>query len=276
MKKIMIKSALTVCRQGRGATLTKSIATSAQILAGAVGPTTANTHTADNTSIQRNVTIGFTEAQKHAVAPLTAALTTLPLVEDMEANSAFVRKEFHWPIGKCRTIQAPSTLAYGALSGINDLPILPLVYQWKPGNTPTHLDTGIYNGSFQSPEQQQSISHIRVPGVSMVHYLGPNLGFNGTASRENGVPAVVHTGVPAALLDDITARVSLSNTPNKPTFTANFKLEYLQPVPTNSYVVLDAWVTKIEGRKTFISSYLADARSNKVLVHAQSLFVCAA
>ncbi|KAJ2364925.1 hypothetical protein H4S02_001730 [Coemansia sp. RSA 2611] len=230
--------------------------------------TSASSHALD--TIRGNVTTGFTDAERAAVAPHIDALSELPLVKDMEDNAAFVREGFHWPAGKRRLIQAPSTLAYGALAGTNDLPILPLVYRWTPGNTPNHLNTHIHSASFEGASKPL-LTGIRVPGVSMVQYLGPGLGFNGA-----GCNPPVHTGVPAALLDDVTARVSLSNTPDKPAFTANFKLEYLQPISTDTFVVLDAWITKIEGRKTFVASYLADAQSKTLLVRAQSLFVCAA
>ncbi|PIA19318.1 hypothetical protein COEREDRAFT_27993, partial [Coemansia reversa NRRL 1564] len=82
-----------------------------------------------------------------------------------------------------------------------------------------------------------------------------------------------HTGVITALLDDVTARVSLANASDKPSFTANFQLEYLHSVPTKSFVVMDAWATKVEGRKIFITSYAADPLNGQVFVRAQSLFV---
>ncbi|KAJ1875656.1 hypothetical protein LPJ55_000468 [Coemansia sp. RSA 990] len=174
---------------------------------------------------------------------------------------------FYWPAGT-RRLQAPFSLAYGALATSKDLSLLPLVYRWKPHSLPNHLNLETYNASFMTEPQSS-----KVPGVTTIQYLGPGLGFNGVDGRDPR--GLVHTGVLSALLDDVTARVSLSNTPDKPAFTANFKLEYLHPVAVDSFVVLDAWVTKVDGRKTFIASYIADAITQQVLVKAESLFVCA-
>ncbi|KAJ2903769.1 hypothetical protein GGI21_004388 [Coemansia aciculifera] len=104
----------------------------------------------------------------------------------------------------------------------------------------------------------------------MVQYLGEGLKFKSTTMANM---AAVHPGVAAALLDDITARVSFSNAPDKATFTANLQLDYLEPVRGGSFVVLDAWVTATEGRKTFVAAHLADALSGQILVRARSLFV---
>ncbi|KAJ2384345.1 hypothetical protein GGI23_006951 [Coemansia sp. RSA 2559] len=198
-------------------------------------------------------------------------ISTLPLVQQLVNSNNVVREEFYWPIGKSRIVQAPETLAYGALSGSNALPLVPLVFRWKSGHAPSHLNAEVYNDSFQSTNNRQKWVNARVPGITSVQYLGSNLSFSSTGSCAKEA----HPGVPSALLDEITARVSISNTPNKPTFTANFQLEYVQPVPVGCFVELNAWLTRIDGRKAFIASYVADALSGRVLVKAKSLFVSA-
>ncbi|KAJ2799434.1 hypothetical protein H4R20_004444 [Coemansia guatemalensis] len=144
------------------------------------------------------------------------------------------------------------------------------------GSTPAHLDTDFYNKSFETADLRQQCTGLRTPGLSMVQYLGQDLGFNGITDKSSRKMETVHTGVLAALLDDVTARVSFANASGKPSFTANFQLEYLRPVPTKSFVVMDAWATKVEGRKIFITSYAADPLGGQILVRARSLFVQAA
>ncbi|KAJ2553944.1 hypothetical protein EV175_002756 [Coemansia sp. RSA 1933] len=204
-------------------------------------------------------------------APLMRKIATLPLVQQLANSSSVVREEFYWPLGKVRLVQAPETLAYGALSGDNDLPLAPLVFRWKEGGMPNHINAKIYNASFQSTSDRKQWANVRVPGVTSVQYLGSKLNFSnqGSCSKE------AHPGVASALLDEVTARVSISNTLNKPTFTANFQLDYVRPVPVDRFVELNAWLTRAEGRKVFIYSYVADALSGEVLVTAKSLFVSA-
>ncbi|KAI8326172.1 hypothetical protein GQ54DRAFT_250380, partial [Martensiomyces pterosporus] len=82
-----------------------------------------------------------------------------------------------------------------------------------------------------------------------------------------------HPGVLAVLLDDITARTSMANAPGVMTFTANFQLEYPAPIPTGSFIVMDSWITAIEGRKVFVASRALDAESGQTVALAKSLFI---
>ncbi|KAJ1734781.1 hypothetical protein LPJ61_000890 [Coemansia biformis] len=194
----------------------------------------------------------------------------------MEASCACAREAYFWPLGKRKLRQAPETLMFGALAGSNDLPAPPLVFRWTGAGLPRHVNTAAYNGSFETPEQQRWSAGQRVPGASMVFYLGRNLAFRSTAGGAAGKRAAAHPGVAAMLLDDVTARVCFANTPERPPFTANLQLDYLYTVRAASTVVADAWVTRIDGRKTFVSAYAMDAQSGKLLVRARSLFVSAA
>ncbi|KAJ1900830.1 hypothetical protein LPJ66_001212 [Kickxella alabastrina] len=217
----------------------------------------------------------YTQQRIEETKPILKQLTDLPVTKSLFEQNKAVRKEFHWPAGKRRIVQAPETLTYGALMGSGDLPLVPLVFKWRPRCTPSHVNSNIFGSSFADPQQQQKLSQMQVPGVTMLQYLGPNLGLSGTHGV-SGSPRAVHPGVPTAFIDDVTARVGFSNSIDKPIFTANFQLEYLEPVLTDSFVVMDAWITAVEGRKSYIASYLADATTGKVLVKAKSLFVSAA
>ncbi|KAJ2331302.1 hypothetical protein GGI00_003314 [Coemansia sp. RSA 2681] len=217
----------------------------------------------------------FMKEHRQQAAPLMQRLANLAAVRNMLDGGECVREEFHWPVGMSRMIQAPETLVYGALATIDDLPLVPLVFRWQSGYYPFHLNATAYDNSFKEHAQREQSAKLPVPGLSMVQYLGEGLKFESTAagSSKGAAAPAVHPGVVAALLDDITARVSFSNAPDKAIFTANLQLDYLEPVRGGIFVVLDAWVTAMEGRKTFVAAHLADALSGQILVRARALFV---
>ncbi|KAJ2818541.1 hypothetical protein FBU31_005830, partial [Coemansia sp. 'formosensis'] len=216
----------------------------------------------DRPIIPVDMPLEFTREHQQQVAPLLRRLANLEIVRDMMDGSECVREEFHWPAGMSRMIQATETLVYGALATIDDFPLVPLVFRWQSGGAPRHLNATVYSDSFKEPALREQSAVMPVPGLTMVQYLGEGLNFNSTV-RSGSDTAAVHPGVMAALLDDITARVSFSNGPDKATFTANLQTDYLAPVRGGRFVVLDAWVTMTEGRKTFVAAYLADALSGQ-------------
>ncbi|KAJ2740739.1 hypothetical protein GGI20_005647 [Coemansia sp. BCRC 34301] len=227
----------------------------------------------DRPIIAVDMPLEFTKEHQQQVAPLMRRLANLTAVCNMVDGNECVREEFHWPAGMSRMIQAPETLVYGALATIDDFPLVPLVFRWRGGYTPSHLDATAYGHSFKEHAQREQSAKLPVPGLSMIQYLGEGLKFKSTvADRGPGTAATVHPGVTAALLDDITARVSFSNAPDKATFTANLQLDYLEPVRGGMFVVLNAWVTATEGRKTFVAAHLADALSGQILVRARSFW----
>ncbi|KAJ2374809.1 hypothetical protein IW150_002899 [Coemansia sp. RSA 2607] len=105
--------------------------------------------------------------------------------------------------------------------------------------------------------------------------MGSKIGMSGVVNGVAGELPTVHPGVLTTIIDHFTARLGYSNMPQTPLFTANLQLEYLTPVPTDSFVVMDAWITSMEGRKTVASSYMADALTGQVFVKAKALFVSA-
>ncbi|KAJ2030821.1 hypothetical protein IWW57_000998 [Coemansia sp. S610] len=225
----------------------------------------------DRPIISVDMPIEFTREHQQQVAPLLRQLANLEVVRNMMDGSECVREEFHWPVGMSRMFQTPETLVYGALATIDDFPLIPLVFRWQSGCAPRHLHAMAYEASFKDDGQREQSAAMRVPGLTMVQYVGEGLKFNGTVS--GGGNTTVHPGVLAALLDDITARVTFSNAPDKATFTANLQMDYVEPVRGGSFVVMDAWVTMPEGRKTFVAAYLSDALTGQILVRTRSLFV---
>lgn len=206
---------------------------------------------------------GAAKEYKRQTMPFAERMVSLPLVKGMVAGGECVYEKYYWPAGLIRVIQAPETLAYGALATTDNLPLTPLVFRWCNRCLPSHLNRNEYQSTELSVPEE-----LRTPGLTMVQYLGKGLSFSGTNDQ------AVHPGLVASLLDDITARTSFVNRPNKATFTANFQLEYVaSTIAVDRYVAMDSWITKMEGRKTYVASYLADAASGQVLARAKSLFV---
>jgi acyl-coenzyme A thioesterase PaaI-like protein len=109
--------------------------------------------------------------------------------------------------------------------------------------------------SFRQPNSR----HCFVCGVE--NPFGLHLKFTQTDSGEvtvdfvapvhfQGFPGVVHGGIVAAMLDEITARALMGNDPGKPRFmfTARLELRYRQNVPIGEPLHLVGKVLKDRGR----------------------------
>ncbi|KAJ1850526.1 hypothetical protein LPJ73_003411 [Coemansia sp. RSA 2703] len=201
-------------------------------------------------------------------------MSNIPLVKSLVKQETVDRKEFFWPVKRLWMLQTPETMLFGALSGPNNLPLVPVIFQWRPGCTPAHLNNDIFESCISSTIKQ-GYSQLHVPGVTVVQYMGSKIGMSGVVNGVAGELPTVHPGVLTTIIDHFTARLGYSNMPQTPLFTANLQLEYLTPVPTDSFVVMDAWITSMEGRKTVASSYMADALTGQVFVKAKALFVSA-
>ena len=92
-----------------------------------------------------------------------------------------------------------------------------------------------------------------------------------------GHVGIIHGGLLATLLDEGLARCGFSALPNKIGVTANLNINYRNPAPAGSYVVLKAETTKVEGRKVWVKGrieLLGDTvESGKLLVEAEGLFI---
>ncbi len=88
---------------------------------------------------------------------------------------------------------------------------------------------------------------------------------------------IIHGGLLATLLDEGLARCGFSALPNKIGVTANLNIDYRNPAPAGSYVVLKAETTKVEGRKVWVKGrieLLGDTvKPGKLLAEAEGLFV---
>lgn len=92
-----------------------------------------------------------------------------------------------------------------------------------------------------------------------------------------GHPGIVHGGLLATLLDEGLARTCFPALPNKVGVTASLKIDYRVPCPANSYVVLKARTTKVEGRKAWVKGWIEllgeDDGTGLVLAEAEALFI---
>ncbi|RQM06107.1 hypothetical protein DH86_00003348 [Scytalidium sp. 3C] len=101
-----------------------------------------------------------------------------------------------------------------------------------------------------------------------ISYLGSDL---------CGHPGIVHGGLLATMLDEGLARCCFEALPNKVGMTVNLNINYRNPTPANSFVVLRAKTTKVEGRKAWvegrIETVVGDGETPVVLAEASALFI---
>jgi acyl-coenzyme A thioesterase PaaI-like protein len=114
------------------------------------------------------------------------------------------------------------------------------------------------------------ITFMEAGGKSMtqIFYLGEEL---------CGHPGFIHGGMLATLLDEGLARCCFAALPNKIAMTANLTVNYRRPSPANSYLVLRAHTTKVEGRKAWvdgrIETLVGEGEEPAVLVEANALMI---
>jgi len=93
-----------------------------------------------------------------------------------------------------------------------------------------------------------------------------------------GHPGIVHGGLLATLLDEGLARCCFAALPRKMGVTANLNINYRAPTKADSYIVLRATTTKVEGRKAWVEGRIETLPINEgdtpvVLADATALFV---
>ncbi|KAH8808379.1 putative UPF0644 protein PB2B4.06 [Xylogone sp. PMI_703] len=137
---------------------------------------------------------------------------------------------------------------------------------------PSHQKHSLTIGSLIGPGKivVPPISWIERGGKSLVSisYLGPDL---------CGHPGIVHGGLLATLMDEGLAWCCFGALPNKIGLTANLNINYRNPAPAETYVVLRAKTTKVEGRKAWVEGRIEtlpkDGEQPVVLVEATALFI---
>ena len=150
------------------------------------------------------------------------------------------------------------------------------------------------------PEYTEARPHMKIPPHLRIHHLTsglltgpgrlvvPPLGFFEAGGRSAvmvfylgadlcGHPGVVHGGALATIIDEGLARSCFHALPNKIGMTANLSINYRAPIPADSFVVLRATTTKVEGRKAWVQGRLESLpmgnEAPKVFVEASGLFI---
>ncbi|KAI1133653.1 Thioesterase/thiol ester dehydrase-isomerase [Nemania abortiva] len=92
-----------------------------------------------------------------------------------------------------------------------------------------------------------------------------------------GHPGIIHGGLLATMLDEGLARCCMAALPHKVGMTANLNVNYRSPAKADSYVVLRATTTRVEGRKAWvearIETLVGEGETPVVLAEATALFV---
>ncbi|KAF9947395.1 hypothetical protein BGZ70_002698 [Mortierella alpina] len=126
-----------------------------------------------------------------------------------------------------------------------------------------HLTAGTLRGDDKlgvAPALFQSLDESRV--LSVLH-VGRGL---------CGHPNIVHGGLLATMLDEITAMTAIPNLPGKTGFTANLNINYRHPCIADQFIVAHSEVTSLEGRKAFVKATLTTL-DGTLLADATALFI---
>ncbi|TRX98706.1 hypothetical protein FHL15_000048 [Xylaria flabelliformis] len=131
-----------------------------------------------------------------------------------------------------------------------------------------HLTGGALSGS----------GRIVVPPVVFADEIGESMiAISYLGNELCGHPGIVHGGLLATMLDEGLARCCFAALPNKMGMTANLNVNYRAPARADSYVVLRATTTKVEGRKAWvegrIETLVGEGETPIVLAEATALFV---
>ncbi|KAF9945987.1 hypothetical protein BGZ72_000792 [Mortierella alpina] len=126
-----------------------------------------------------------------------------------------------------------------------------------------HLTAGTLRGDDKlgvAPALFQSLDESKV--LSVLH-VGRGL---------CGHPNIVHGGLLATMLDEITAMTAIPNLPGKTGFTANLNINYRHPCIADQFIVAHSEVTSLEGRKAFVKATLTTL-DGTLLADATALFI---
>lgn len=131
-----------------------------------------------------------------------------------------------------------------------------------------HLTSGLMSGPGKLVVPPITFLEKGGSSMTMLLYLGGDI---------CGHPGIVHGGALATILDEGLARCSFQALPNKIGMTANLNINYRAPLPGDTYVVLRATTTKVEGRKAWVTGRLESLPKNgdqpTLFVEAEALFI---
>jgi hypothetical protein len=183
-------------------------------------------------------TLTLYEPPTPTAAEINEYIINHPLSQRLRQQEGMTESRPHMKIPPAMRAQ---NLTSGTLMGENKIEVPPLTFNEK---------------------------ETELPRFVQISYLGPAL---------CGHPGIVHGGLLATMLDEGLARACFPALPNKVGVTASLKLDYRQPCPGSSYIVLRAETTKVEGRKAWVKGWIEllgeeDGTGTK-LVEAEALFI---
>ena len=131
-----------------------------------------------------------------------------------------------------------------------------------------HLTSGVLAGPGRIEVPPLMFVEKEGKGGITLTYLGADI---------CGHPGLVHGGALATLLDESLARCCFQALPNKVGLTANLNVNYRNPVPAGSYVLIRSKTAKVEGRKVWVEGTLEslpkEGEAPVVYVEATALFI---
>ncbi|KAI0430418.1 Adenylylsulfate kinase-domain-containing protein [Xylaria sp. FL1042] len=131
-----------------------------------------------------------------------------------------------------------------------------------------HLTGGLLSGPGRIVVPPLVFEEEGGKSIVAISYLGNEL---------CGHPGILHGGLLATMLDEGLARACFAALPHKIGVTANLNINYRAPAKADSYVVLRATTTKVEGRKAWvegrIETLVGEGETPVVLAEATALFV---
>lgn len=131
-----------------------------------------------------------------------------------------------------------------------------------------HLTGGLLSGPGRIVVPPLVFEEAGGKSIVAISYLGNEL---------CGHPGIIHGGLLATMLDEGLARACFAALPHKMGVTANLNINYRAPAQADSYVVLRATTTKVQGRKAWvegrIETLVGEGETPVVLAEATALFV---
>lgn len=105
------------------------------------------------------------------------------------------------------------------------------------------------------------------PGVIETTYIAPE--------HFQGYPGVVHGGIVAALIDEISARAQIGSDSNDPRFmfTAKLEVKYRQNVPTGKPLKIVGKAGKSKSKSAEAWAGIYDAETNELLAEGNTLLI---
>lgn len=88
-----------------------------------------------------------------------------------------------------------------------------------------------------------------------------------------GHEGIVHGGLLATILDEGLSRCAFPSLPNKYGVTAKLEISYKKPVPTSSYLVLEAKVIESKGRKVVSEGIVHTLDDKTPLVKGKAIMI---